>query len=538
MRRMLRVSFVVLVMLVMGGQWSVAQYQNTVEKRIQPSVMTSLQYFTDSWTKYDVENNDQEIFSKVTINETTRFAVTVQEYAQNSWQNISRMILSTGFQWTDLEKMIDDFTNMGDLVTNPAAGLDILLGVLELAAVPEFYVLTQDWNGSGWDDVLQIISTVDGQGNLSSLIVQEYLTGAWSSLLAFEFTYDGSDRISMVEIKVFAMGVAESLAKMDITYDVNDSPTHYLLSIWLSSAWEPMLQMNITNDANGNPTEEIMQIRRLFPPGWIDSNRWEKEWNADNKIIRELSQVSTTVSAKSVQKTNLAWRNLTQDFYEWSGENLIQYRRQSFENNVWVDSLREAYEYDAKDLLIVWLKQLWQNNTWENEEQDSTFYNGSDLPVRSVNLSWTSGNWAYFEQILIDYVGGLISTMTVQEYQGASWLNTDRYVYDYNPITSVNNPYPHHKLYRFHIENYPNPFNPSTIIQYELDSPGQVSIVVYDILGQKVKSLIHQKFHTSGLHRIEWNGTDQHSRPVTSGVYFLRVENGERSLTHRCVLMR
>ena len=72
------------------------------------------------------------------------------------------------------------------------------------------------------------------------------------------------------------------------------------------------------------------------------------------------------------------------------------------------------------------------------------------------------------------------------------------------------------------ISNYPNPFNPNTTIDFYLPEPGDVTLEVFNIKGQRVKTLINEHKET-GSHNIVWNGTDQNGRFVSSGVYFYRL---------------
>jgi hypothetical protein len=72
-------------------------------------------------------------------------------------------------------------------------------------------------------------------------------------------------------------------------------------------------------------------------------------------------------------------------------------------------------------------------------------------------------------------------------------------------------------------QNYPNPFNPTTQIGYELPMAGQVSLIIYNSLGQEVRRLI-DKQQAAGYHQVTWNGRDQNGKPVPSGVYHYRLQ--------------
>jgi hypothetical protein len=68
-------------------------------------------------------------------------------------------------------------------------------------------------------------------------------------------------------------------------------------------------------------------------------------------------------------------------------------------------------------------------------------------------------------------------------------------------------------------QNYPNPFNPNTKINYELPKDGKVKLVIYDILGRQIKSLVNNEFKTAGRYTVEFNGSQ-----FASGVYFYRIQ--------------
>jgi len=87
------------------------------------------------------------------------------------------------------------------------------------------------------------------------------------------------------------------------------------------------------------------------------------------------------------------------------------------------------------------------------------------------------------------------------------------------------------------MQNSPNPFNAQTAISYTLPSDAKVTLVVYNIKGEKVKTLVDE-FQTAGAKRVIWDGTNQNSDKVASGVYFYRLEAGDLKATKRMVLLK
>jgi hypothetical protein len=86
-------------------------------------------------------------------------------------------------------------------------------------------------------------------------------------------------------------------------------------------------------------------------------------------------------------------------------------------------------------------------------------------------------------------------------------------------------------------QNYPNPFNPATSIQYTLSQPTRVELVVFNTLGQKVKTLLSTD-QQPGTHLVSWDGTDDRGTTVASGAYFYRLVWSEGELTKKMTLIR
>jgi hypothetical protein len=86
-------------------------------------------------------------------------------------------------------------------------------------------------------------------------------------------------------------------------------------------------------------------------------------------------------------------------------------------------------------------------------------------------------------------------------------------------------------------ENYPNPFNPSTTIEYALPNAGQVILKVYNVLGQEVRTLVNV-YQTAGLHSVRWNGKHNSGQTVVSGIYIYRIEAGNVVQSRKMVLLQ
>ncbi|MBC8383406.1 MAG: T9SS type A sorting domain-containing protein [Candidatus Cloacimonetes bacterium] len=89
----------------------------------------------------------------------------------------------------------------------------------------------------------------------------------------------------------------------------------------------------------------------------------------------------------------------------------------------------------------------------------------------------------------------------------------------------------------FLAENFPNPFGNITNIRFALKNPAKVTIDVYNILGQKVKTITEDEF-PAGVHSTHWDGKDAFGHPVANGVYFYRMNTEEFYQTRKMILMK
>ena len=80
--------------------------------------------------------------------------------------------------------------------------------------------------------------------------------------------------------------------------------------------------------------------------------------------------------------------------------------------------------------------------------------------------------------------------------------------------------------------NYPNPFNNSTHISYEIPGPSHIKLIVYDILGNEVETLVNE-FQNAGIYTISWNADK-----LSSGIYFLRLQSQNYSAVKKAVLLK
>lgn len=86
-------------------------------------------------------------------------------------------------------------------------------------------------------------------------------------------------------------------------------------------------------------------------------------------------------------------------------------------------------------------------------------------------------------------------------------------------------------------QNTPNPFNPVTSLSYSLPQAGDVTLTVFNILGQNVCDLVND-YQEAGIYSVVWDGKDASGKPVSSGVYFYQIKTGEYEKTRKMMLLK
>ena len=175
-------------------------------------------------------------------------------------------------------------------------------------------------------------------------------------------------------------------------------------------------------------------------------------------------------------------------------------------------------------------------------------YNGSDFEIYINGELDASSSWS-----------GLISTTSLDLTIGQYLPNNSGYnfkgvlddirIYDYAlTITEIQNLYcdntgiedlttksipDQYILY----QNYPNPFNNITTINYQLKETGHVTIIVYNVMGQTVMTLVDEN-KPPGYYSIQWDGKNNKGLSVTSGLYFYKMKTGEFAQRKKLVFLK
>jgi hypothetical protein len=86
-------------------------------------------------------------------------------------------------------------------------------------------------------------------------------------------------------------------------------------------------------------------------------------------------------------------------------------------------------------------------------------------------------------------------------------------------------------------QNFPNPFNPETTIEYDIPHQAKVEISIYNIIGEKIRTLVIQD-HQPGHYSVIWNGRNENNNMVATGVYLYVIKTPEFRHVEKCLFIK
>jgi hypothetical protein len=129
-----------------------------------------------------------------------------------------------------------------------------------------------------------------------------------------------------------------------------------------------------------------------------------------------------------------------------------------------------------------------------------------------------------------DVTAGQVMARTEHMHRILAWLNS-------LPVIPI--PVEPQRITRNELrQNHPNPFNPVTTIRYQVKTTGPVTLRIYNVAGQLVRTLVSETVEAGRIHDVNWRGQNDSGLEVSSGVYFYRLVTGEYTQTRKMVLLK
>ena len=132
------------------------------------------------------------------------------------------------------------------------------------------------------------------------------------------------------------------------------------------------------------------------------------------------------------------------------------------------------------------------------------------------------------------FEGDTLVDMSEDEYVGSA---PDMGAFEYGALGGVDDDFSDVPNEFTLLQNYPNPFNPVTTLRYDLPENSHVNIMIYDIMGREVRSLVNNQ-QNAGFKSVLWDATNESGQPVSAGIYFYRISAGDFHSVKKMILLK
>lgn len=328
----------------------------------------------------------------------------------------------------------------------------------------------------------------------------------------------GADKLSQTLVEAWDGFDWANQSKMVYEYPADNQQvvTHY---VDLGGEWEPAQRITTTFDDHGNPAAMLMEM--YMQGTWM--------------TISDITMVNTynnDLLEKVESTTNMFLK--TRDLYTYKDGKLVERLGQMDLGSGWEDSDRNKYYYSGGNLDYMTMEEYYESS-WNFLSKSEYTYSGNRYDYIET-FEWNETDW---EKSVICYYSynndGTVSMEHQKFWDGVAYGEGEKYYHTYGgtPVISDNRTL----LKSFELHNYPNPFNPSTTINYQLPMNSDVNLTVFNLQGQSVKVLTNG-IQFAGIHEVIWDGTDKKGATVPSGVYVYRLTADNSVISKQCILLK
>ncbi len=384
--------------------------------------------------------------------------------------------------------------------------------------------LWQGWDGSNWLNNRKYIYSYNSDDLLLERIMEFWIDNQWTIMGRLLYSYNNDGNVTEIVEEAYIDGEWDNSSLFSHFYDNNGLMTEKRYQYWINSDWVNDHRFLFVYDGE-NCIEESYEF-------------WESEqWNYNYKILSTFNENNYLVEIINLNWENIEWLNNSKYTYTYDNENLLQEKLiELWYNDNWIVSSRNLYSYDENLNLIENLRQILTTTNWEDQSINSFDYDENQNQIewmyQSYNSSGELRNFFRYTNTFDENDNEIIKIR--EDWEDEQWVNDDRRIFSYENFTELTE----FILAEIPMTNFPNPFNPTTSIEFSIQLDSNINLSIFNIKGQKIKTLANNEFN-SGHHSIIWNGDDENNKPVSSSVYFYRLNvNGKTESVKKCLLLK
>jgi hypothetical protein len=356
---------------------------------------------------------------------------------------------------------------------------------------------------------MKISYTYNSNGLEIEEVGQSWQDDTWKNGSKHVYVYDTGGRVTEELDQTWSDSAWVNSDQTIYTYNEDGNETAYLTQTWNGQSWMNVLQYTYAYDSIGHETESLYHT--WSGSAWKTPRRYVFEYDGDGNKTEYLAQ----------NWNDTGWINARMDKYAYDVKgNEIKDSIESWSDTGWVVGQILTLSYGMNGALIEYLVKDWDGTGWITTIQNTFDYDGNGRKIREM---WRGGFQLWemgADSLEFAYTydaNGNQDEGIVYAWHGTTSTKSSRGLYTWTLVTYVEEHPPVVLDYAL-FNNYPNPFNPVTTIHYALPVESKVSLKIYNVLRQEVKTLI-DKNETAGTRSVEWDASS-----IASGVYFYRLD--------------
>ncbi|MED5427244.1 MAG: T9SS type A sorting domain-containing protein [Candidatus Neomarinimicrobiota bacterium] len=360
--------------------------------------------------------------------------------------------------------------------------------------------VVQAWRDSAWVNKAKKVKTYDDNGYLSQKDSYKYRDGEWSlkGMTVFENNENGDPATTTNQ--AYRNDAWRNRYRINFSYNDGGLLMSKVEQKWRQDMWR-------------NRKETALEYE-----GELCVNRTISKWRDSTWVDRAVQELSYNDAGARTEKVTYKWRDST-----------------------WTPRHRVIYSYNDNAALSEKLVYKWTDSAWVDKARASVGYDDNQNPVQVllekkdstdtwVNVSLRENTYSY---------NGLLTETVQSKWRDENWRPRRRCEYIYSTdrgVLSAGAPAALPKKIALS-QAYPNPFNPATTISYRLLEANHVRVDIYDMVGNKVCTLVNQR-QDAGTRSILWNAANDRGQPVAAGVYLYTVQAGGGRISKKMVLLK
>ena len=370
--------------------------------------------------------------------------------------------------------------------------------------------IIKNWINDSWVNFKQIYTTFNNDNLTVEELYQDWIENKWKDYWKSNFNYENGKLIE--ETYMCGDGKLKNYLKYSYKYNDKGILKEELYQNWRSSCWFDVHKIEFVYDNEGNLTSQTCRV--------INNMRWE---NKSRKLFKYEKRDLIEAVIQYFDENELVNSRIYKYLYD-RNRDLIERSVMNWKNGMWDYYWQCLYEYQNGNSERT--AQIWNGHTWENYWFCSKAYNSDNLLVEEVNKKWSQNEWENVEVFAFNYDDkNNIKCTEYKVWNGSNWIPQKMSIYNYCLISNSTKELTVKEVFKLE-NNYPNPFNPSTKIQYSIPEKSSVTLKVFDALGSEVATLV-DKDQPKGNYEVVFEPSSfgiSADRRISSGVYFYRLQ--------------